>query len=127
MLYGCFFCGLLYLLGDEICVLLYDNLEAGKYLRWFALLAPMLYCDAITDAMIKGLGQQTACVRYNIITSSLDVLLLFILLPSYGIEGYFMSFFRKADGRPVCTAAWSAETPLRPLPNSKALRRGSQR
>ena len=92
MLYGCFFGGLLYLLGEDLCFGLYDNREAGKYLRWFALLAPMLYCDAITDAMIKGLGQQTACVRYNILTSGLDVLFLYLLLPAYGMEGYFLSF-----------------------------------
>lgn len=92
MLYGCFFCGLLYLLGEDLCFWLYDNREAGMYLRWFALLAPMLYCDAITDAMIKGLGQQTACVRYNILTSGLDVLFLYLLLPTYGMEGYFFSF-----------------------------------
>ena len=92
LLYGCFFSGLLYLLGDDLCFWLYDNREAGKYLRWFALLAPMLYCDAITDAMIKGLGQQTACVRYNILTSGMDVLFLYLLLPVYGMEGYFFSF-----------------------------------
>ena len=92
ILYGCFFAGLLYLLGDDLCFWLYGNQEAGKYLRWFALLAPMLYCDAITDAMIKGLGQQTACVRYNIVTSGLDVLFLFLLLPTHGMEGYFFSF-----------------------------------
>ena len=92
ILYGCFFAGLLYLVGDDLCFWLYGNQEAGKYLRWFALLAPMLYCDAITDAMIKGLGQQTACVRYNILTSSLDVLFLYLLLPAYGMEGYFFSF-----------------------------------
>lgn len=92
LLYGCFFCGILYLLSDELCVLLYGNLEAGMYLRWFSLLVPMLYSDAITDAMVKGLGQQTACVRYNIITSSMDVILLFFLLPVYGMKGYFFSF-----------------------------------
>ncbi len=92
LLYGCLFCGLLFLLSEELCLWLYDSREAGAYLRWFALLAPMLYCDAITDAMIKGLGQQTACVRYNILTSGLDVLFLFILLPTYGMEGYFFSF-----------------------------------
>lgn len=92
ILYGCLFCGLLFLLSDDLCLWLYNNGEAGKYLRWFALLAPMLYCDAITDAMIKGLGQQTACVRYNILTSGLDVLFLFVLLPIYGMEGYFLSF-----------------------------------
>jgi len=92
MLYGCLFAGLLFLLSEDLCLLLYDNLEAGKYLRWFSLLIPMLYSDTITDAMIKGLGQQTASVRYNILTSSMDVFLLFFLLPKYGIEGYFLSF-----------------------------------
>lgn len=92
LLYGCFFCGVLYLLSDELCVWLYGNFEAGMYLRWFSLLVPMLYSDAITDAMIKGLGQQTACVRYNIITSTMDVILLFLLLPIYGMKGYFISF-----------------------------------
>ena len=92
MLYGCIFCGILYLLGDELCIWLYNNRDSGMYLKRFALLAPMLYCDAITDAMIKGLGQQTACVRYNILTSGLDVLFLFLLLPTYGMEGYFFSF-----------------------------------
>lgn len=92
MLYGCLFCGLLYLLSDELCVSLYRNTDAALYLRRFALLAPMLYCDAITDAMIKGLGQQTACVRYNILTSGMDVLFLYLLLPTYGMEGYFFSF-----------------------------------
>ncbi len=53
---------------------------------------PFLYCDAITDAMTKGLGQQKICVRYNILTSALDVLLLFLLLPRYGMGGYFFSF-----------------------------------
>ena len=52
----------------------------------------MLYSDAITDAMTKGLGQQTACVRYNILTSAMDVAFLFILLPRYGMMGYFISF-----------------------------------
>ena len=92
MLYGGLFGGLLFLLSEDLCLRLYNNQEAAMYLRWFAFLVPMLYCDIITDAMIKGLGQQTACVRYNIITSTLDVVLLFFLLPAYGMVGYFISF-----------------------------------
>ena len=52
----------------------------------------MLYCDAVTDAMTKGLGQQKICVRYNILTSALDVALLYVLLPRWGMTGYFLSF-----------------------------------
>ena len=74
------------------CVGLYRSERAGQYLRWFALLAPMLYCDAIVDALNKGLGQQKICVRFNILTSALDVIFLFLLLPRYGMRGYFLSF-----------------------------------
>lgn len=93
LLYGITFAGLLYLLSDWLCMSLYKSLDAAKYLRWYGLLVPMLYCDAITDAMTKGLGQQSICVRYNILTSFLDVVLLYILLPRYGMDGYFVSFF----------------------------------
>lgn len=92
MLYGCFFCGMEFLLSNELCLWLYGSTEAGRYLRLYALLIPMLFCDSITDAMTKGLGEQKACVRYNIITSTLDVLFLFLLLPKYGMMGYFFSF-----------------------------------
>ena len=92
VLYGSFCGGVLFLLADSLCLGLYHTIEAGKYLRWFALLAPMLYCDAIVDAMTKGLGQQKICVRNNIITSAMDVALLFVLLPQYGMQGYFFSF-----------------------------------
>ena len=92
LLYGCCFCGLMYLLSEDLCMALYGSAEAGQYLRRFSLLIPMLYCDAITDAMIKGLGQQTASVRYNILTSSMDVAFLYLLLPRYGMGGYFFSF-----------------------------------
>ena len=92
MIYGSLFCGLLFLLSNELCMALYNNADAGRYLKWFSLMVPMLYCDAITDAMVKGLGQQKASVRYNILTSTLDVIFLFFLLPRYGIGGYFASF-----------------------------------
>ena len=92
MLYGCLFSGLMFLLSDELCMALYGSQDAGRYLSMYAVLIPMLYCDAITDAMTKGLGQQKACVRYNILTSGMDVAFLYLLLPRYGMDGYFFSF-----------------------------------
>lgn len=93
MLYGLLFGGLMVLLSTPLCLRLYKNPEAGTFLKLYGFLVPMLYCDALTDAMTKGLGQQTACVRYNILTSFLDVLFLYLLLPEYGMNGYFISFF----------------------------------
>ncbi len=92
MLYGMCVWGFLFLFGQPLCRRLYGSEEAGALLRLFSFLVPMLYCDAITDAMTKGLGQQKICVRYNILTSGLDVLFLFFLLPRWGMRGYIVSF-----------------------------------
>jgi stage V sporulation protein B len=92
MLYGLLAGGIMVLTGDSLCRRLYSKDDVGTVLKCYALLVPMLYCDAITDAMIKGLGQQTVCVRYNILTSAMDVAFLYILLPRYGMDGYFASF-----------------------------------
>ncbi len=92
MLYGFLCGGILFLIAKPLCQSIYGDEAAGAYLRWYALLAPMLYCDAITDAMSKGLGKQNINVRYNIITSAMDVALLFMILPKMGMTGYFISF-----------------------------------
>ena len=92
MLYGCLFAGLMFICADPLCNKLYGNALAGHWLKRYSIMVPMLYCDAITDAITKGLGQQAYCVRYNIITSFMDVVLLFFLLPQYGMTGYYISF-----------------------------------
>lgn len=92
LLYGALFSGGMFLLADWLCLRLYGSLEAAAQLKCYALLIPMLYADAITDAMTKGLGQQRKCVLYNILTAALDVVFLYLLLPRYGMAGYFLSF-----------------------------------
>ena len=92
LVYGIFFGGLIFLLAEELCTRLYKSTDAAVYLKLYSLLIPMLYCDCLTDAMVKGLGQQKVCVRYNIITSAMDVAFLYLLLPSYGMNGYYISF-----------------------------------
>ena len=93
LLYGIGCGGVLFALSDVLCRWLYKSTDAGHALACYALLVPMLYCDAIIDAMNKGLGLQKICVRVNIFTAALDVLGLYILLPEFGMRGYFISFF----------------------------------
>lgn len=93
---GCVFStlvsGLMYLLAPALGDLLYSSESAGRYLRSFSPLILMLYLDALTDGMLKGLGEQVASVRYNTITAALDVLFLWLLLPKWGLDGFFFSF-----------------------------------
>lgn len=92
LLFGTACAGILFLCADSLCSKLYHNSEAGRYLKWFAPLAILLYCDSVTDAMIKGLGQQKISVCFNILTNTMDVAFLYLLLPRFGIVGYFYSF-----------------------------------
>lgn len=92
LIYGLCCGGLLYLLAECLCAKFYPGEEIAGLMHRFSLLVPMLYCDLIADAMTKGLGQQAACARYSIISNTLDIALMYYLLPRYGIDGYFLSF-----------------------------------
>jgi len=84
--------GLLGSLAEPLGQLLYQNTEAGRYIAVLAPMVLILYLDTIVDGMHKGLGQQLYCVRYNTLTSFLDVLFLFLLLPRWGVNGFLFSF-----------------------------------
>ena len=64
----------------------------GRLLRILSPMVLSLYMDAIVDGMLKGLGEQVSCVRYNTITMAMDVLLLRALLPRFGLTAYLLSF-----------------------------------
>ena len=92
LIYGLCCGSLLYLLAEPLCARLYPIEEIAPLMKRFALLVPMLYCDLLADSMTKGLGQQTAVARYSVISNTLDIGLMYFLLPRYGIDGYFISF-----------------------------------
>ncbi|MGN0989512.1 MAG: oligosaccharide flippase family protein [Eubacteriales bacterium] len=76
--------------ADGLGMLLYSSTEAGKMLRLMAPLVPLMYLDGIIDAMLKGVNEQVASMRFNIIDSLVSAAATAILLPQYGFEGYFV-------------------------------------
>ena len=92
-LYAAAVAAVLWLLAMPLGQLLYRSDDAGRYLRLFAPAVVMLYLDCLVDGMHKGLGQQVYTVRVNTLTSILDVALLYLLLPRWGIAGYYVSFW----------------------------------
>jgi len=92
ILYSASVGGLLFVLAAPLGELLYGSPQASHYLKLFAPLVPVLYLDCIVDGIHKGLGQQIYCVRVNTLTNLLDVVFLFLLLPRYGIGGYYFTY-----------------------------------
>lgn len=92
LLFAGFTAGLLFVLAQPLTRILYHDAQVGRLLRVFAPMAVILYLDALVDGMLKGLSEQVATVRYNTLTSALDVAFLLVLLPRWGLNGYVCTF-----------------------------------
>ena len=85
--------GLIYCYSGELGYLFYKSRQAAYYIRLLAPLIPVMYIDSATDAMLKGLGEQVYSMKINIVDASLSVLLVWILLPIFGIYGYVITIY----------------------------------
>lgn len=79
---------LLLAFAEPLGMMLYKNTEAVLYIRLLAPLAPLIYLDITVDGFLKGLGLQTASMRYNIIDAAMCLSLVLVLIPRIGIPGY---------------------------------------
>lgn len=91
--YSLFTALMLYILGDVLGGVFYDSPEAGKYIKLFSALAPIMYMDTVIDGCLKGLGQQIWSMGFNISDALLGAILVWVLLPIYGLEGYIAILF----------------------------------
>jgi stage V sporulation protein B len=77
-------------LGNAI----YNSAQAGRYIRQLAWIVPVMYTDSVTDGMLRGLGLQVYSMGVNIADSAVSVVLVWFLLPRYGVAGYvFVVYF----------------------------------
>lgn len=80
--------GILTVCSGELGEVLYGSSEAGKYIRMLSPLLSVMVLDTVTDSLLKGLGDQVFTMFVNIIDAALSVLLVWLLLPRFGINGY---------------------------------------
>ncbi len=73
---------------EEICVLVYNNLEISEFLILLCPLAIFIYLDKIIDAMLRGLDKQVGVMFCNIFDLFSTIVLIYALVPIYGIYGY---------------------------------------
>ena len=85
--------GVLVCFSGELGDVLYPATETSRYLRILAPLIPIMYVDTATDAMLKGLGEQFRSMIINIADALLSVVLVWILVPRFGIGGYLVTIY----------------------------------
>ena len=81
------------LLGPTLGEIIYDSHECGIYISMLAPIVPLMYLDAVTDGVLKGLNEQLSYFTYNLIDSIVRVALTFLLIPLYGIKGLIIVIF----------------------------------
>lgn len=80
--------GIMFGFSYEIGEVFYDSTECGYYIKLLAPLVVFMLYDHLADAILKGLGEQVSVVKYNIIDSVTSVLLVYFLVPIFGLGGY---------------------------------------
>ncbi len=84
---------MLFILSETLGKVVYKSEDAGYYLRIFSILVPVMYMDMVTDGCLKGLGQHLWSMSFNILDALFGVVLVYILLPHFALNGYIGIIF----------------------------------
>ncbi len=82
-----------FLFADTLGTGIYHTAEAGVYIRKLSFLVPFMYIDTVTDALLKGLGEQRYCMKVNIADAVISLVLVVLLTPAMGLGGYIVSMY----------------------------------
>jgi stage V sporulation protein B len=85
--------GMFFIFSKSLGLALYGSEEAARYIRLLAPLIPIMYTDSVTDAILKGMGEQFYAMKVNIADALISVTLVYFLVPIYGIYGYIITIY----------------------------------
>ena len=73
--------------------MIYQSIEAGKWIRILSPLIFFIYIDNIIDNMLKGINEQVSVMICNIIDLLVTISIIFFIVPMMGMYGYILSIF----------------------------------
>lgn len=80
--------GIFTVFGQQLGDILYHDQTVGLILQILGPLTPVMYLDSAASGMLKGLGQQVHSLGYAVADSVVRILLIWLLLPHYGLCGF---------------------------------------
>lgn len=93
LMMGIFVCLLFAAYGGDIGVLLFDDVQAGYYIRLFAVLCPLMYIQSLLAGTLNGLGKMNETLMHHVIASAIRIAGILLLVPEMGIPGYVIGVF----------------------------------
>ncbi len=79
---------MIFVFSEPLGYILYSSYDAGRFIAFLAPVLPIMYIDHVTDAILKGIGEEVYSMWVNIIDAFLSILLVYVLIPVMGIMGY---------------------------------------
>ena len=86
--FSCGCAGIMLCFSDLLGEAIYHNPESGTLIKILAPLIPVMYLDHVVDGMLKGLGEQLYSMKVNIADALASVVLVYFLVPAFGVYGY---------------------------------------
>ena len=85
---------LLYIFAPQLSYIMYKSTNVIIYIKQLAPIIPIMYLDSVVDGILKGLDQQVAVLKINIIDLITSIILTLTIIPLFGINGYiFIIYF----------------------------------
>ncbi|MBE6667486.1 MAG: hypothetical protein E7607_04150 [Ruminococcaceae bacterium] len=85
--------GIMTVFSHELANTVYPHTDSARFILMISPLIPVMYLDTSVDGILKGLGEQVYCMGVNIADALLSVILVWILLPRMGINGYIITVY----------------------------------
>ena len=85
---GCFCCAFLLIAGPWIGSHIFHSNLAGNLIQILAWMCPFLYTNNTLISTINGIGKTTLTFLINAASLGLRIASIFLLIPSFGIQGY---------------------------------------
>ena len=79
--------------ANELSLMIYQSIEAGKWIRILSPLIFFIYIDNIIDNMLKGINEQVSVMVCNIIDLLVTISIIFFIVPILSMYGYILSIF----------------------------------
>lgn len=74
--------------GTSIGSLLFDDSQAGIFIRILSFICPFLYINITLSSILHGLGKTFSCFLINLFDLIIRILSILLLIPHLGIWGY---------------------------------------
>jgi len=84
--------GLFLSFPDELGMVIY-NQPIGNMLFILGLMCPFLYLQIIFSGILNGLGKQVFIFKVSLLSSAINILFIYFLVPYRGVSGFMLGWF----------------------------------